>query len=32
MRGFTAGGPLLRYEDGRGFRDPSHFGPIPGTP
>ncbi|MET8581092.1 hypothetical protein ABZX39_09390 [Streptomyces collinus] len=32
MRGFVVGGPLLWYEDEGGFRDPSHFGRIPGTP
>jgi hypothetical protein len=32
MRGFVVGGPLRWHEDGGGFRDPSHFGPIPGTP
>ncbi|RZU44780.1 hypothetical protein EV284_2256 [Streptomyces sp. BK022] len=32
MRGFIVGGPLRRHEDGEGFRVPSAFGPIPGTP
>jgi hypothetical protein len=32
MRGFVVGGPLQWHEDNGGFRDPSHFGPIPGTP
>ncbi|MDX3385686.1 hypothetical protein PV682_30110 [Streptomyces niveiscabiei] len=32
MTGFVVGGPLRRYEDEGDFRDPSHFGPIPGTP
>ncbi|MFF3510342.1 hypothetical protein [Streptomyces sp. NPDC002573] len=32
MRGFIVGGPLQRHEDEGDFRDPSHFGPIPGTP
>ncbi|MEU6508583.1 hypothetical protein [Streptomyces sp. NPDC046942] len=32
MRGFVIGGPLLRHEDQGEFRDPSRFGPIPGTP
>ncbi|KOT34998.1 hypothetical protein ADK41_25610 [Streptomyces caelestis] len=32
MRGFVVGGPLRWHEDNGDFRDPSHFGPIPGTP
>ncbi|MFI8202057.1 hypothetical protein [Streptomyces sp. NPDC085937] len=32
MQGFVVGGPLQWHEDQGGFRDPSHFGPIPGTP
>ena len=32
MRGFVVGGPLKWHEDNGGFRDPSGFGPIPGTP
>lgn len=32
MRGFVVGGPLRQHEDGGWFRDPSAFGPIPGTP
>ncbi|MGW9028352.1 hypothetical protein ACWGQ5_30220 [Streptomyces sp. NPDC055722] len=32
MRGFVVGGPLRWHVDGGGFRDPSHFGPVPGTP
>ncbi|GAA3070587.1 hypothetical protein [Streptomyces glomeratus] len=31
MRGFIVGGPLQWHEDYGGFRDPSHFGPLPGT-
>ncbi|MGV9341719.1 hypothetical protein [Streptomyces sp. NPDC003688] len=32
MTGFVVGGPLRQHEDGEGFRAPSAFGPIPGTP
>ncbi|MFJ5278638.1 hypothetical protein [Streptomyces parvulus] len=32
MRGFVVGGPLRWQEDQGGTRDPSPFGPIPGTP
>ncbi|MFC7817266.1 MULTISPECIES: hypothetical protein [unclassified Streptomyces] len=32
MRGFVVGGPLRWQEDRGGTRDPSPFGPIPGTP
>ncbi|WP_328657683.1 hypothetical protein [Streptomyces sp. NBC_00334] len=32
IRGFVVGGPLRWQEDGGGSRDPSPFGPIPGTP
>lgn len=32
MTGFIVGGPLRWHEDDGGFREPSHFGPIPGTP
>ncbi|MFD7058693.1 hypothetical protein [Streptomyces sp. NPDC059906] len=32
MRGFIVGGPLQRHEDFREYDEPSHFGPIPGTP
>lgn len=32
MTGFVVGGPLRWYEDEGDFRDPSHFGSIPGTP
>ena len=32
MTGFVVGGPLRWHEDDGGFRDPSRFGAIPGTP